>query len=53
MRILVAEDEEGIADLYKISFEDRNHQVVITHDGIECLNAYYKEIEETKKRNAR
>jgi CheY-like chemotaxis protein len=49
MRILIAEDEEGIADLYKISFEDRNHQVVITHDGLECLDAYYKELENAKK----
>lgn len=40
MRILIAEDEENIAQTYKLFFEDHNHQVVLTGDGEECVREY-------------
>lgn len=42
MKILVAEDEEGISQTYQIMLEDRGHEVTLTSDGEECLQAYRK-----------
>jgi CheY-like chemotaxis protein len=41
MKILIAEDEEDIALIYKKALESRNHQVRITSDGEECLRTYH------------
>lgn len=43
MRILIAEDEPDIWRPYKIALESRNHKVVITENGKECLNIYNDE----------
>lgn len=40
LNILIAEDEEDIAEQYKMGFEDRGHKVKITSNGIECINEY-------------
>ncbi len=40
LNILIAEDEEDIAEQYKIGFEDRGHKVKITYNGVECINVY-------------
>ena len=40
LRILVAEDYKDLAESYKIGLESRGHEVKITSDGIECLQAY-------------
>jgi CheY-like chemotaxis protein len=40
MKVLIAEDEPSVADLYKISLADRGHEVLITSDGSECLETY-------------
>lgn len=40
MRILIAEDVRHTALQYKIALEDRNHEVVTTSDGEDCLKAY-------------
>lgn len=45
MRILVAEDEPDITDLYRIALEERNHQVLIARDGEECLKLYREEVQ--------
>lgn len=50
MRILVAEDSESYALLYKTSLESRGHQVEITKDGMECI---YKYVDESKKSERR
>ncbi|SRR5690606_14083288 len=42
MKILVAEDEQGIAEVYKVILEDRGHDVTVTMDGLECIEAYDK-----------
>ena len=41
MKILIAEDEPDIAMPYRIALEKRDHQVVITENGEECLQAYH------------
>jgi DNA-binding NtrC family response regulator len=43
VRILIAEDEPDIWRPYKIALESRNHKVVITENGKECLNIYNDE----------
>lgn len=40
LNILIAEDEEDIAEQYKMGFEDRGHKVTITYNGVECINVY-------------
>lgn len=40
MRLLVAEDEPRIWKPYKIMLEARNHEVVVTENGEECMNVY-------------
>jgi DNA-binding response OmpR family regulator len=48
MKILIAEDEHDIAMQYKISLENRKHQVVLTNDGDECVKAYHDALKEVK-----
>lgn len=40
MNILIAEDVRHTALQYKIALEDRDHQVVTTNDGEDCLKTY-------------
>ena len=47
MKILVAEDEPNIAKVYKISFEERGHEVIVTHNGVECIEEYTRHLGET------
>jgi CheY-like chemotaxis protein len=44
MKILIAEDEQDIAFLYKEALEERNHAVVLARNGKECLDIYRQEI---------
>jgi len=41
MKILLAEDEPEIATGYRIMLEKRNHEVVITYNGEDCLKVYH------------
>lgn len=45
MRILVAEDEPEILVQYRLALEGRDHQVITTADGEECLNVYMAELQ--------
>jgi CheY-like chemotaxis protein len=49
MRVLIAEDEIDIALSYKKALEQKNHEVVITPDGEECLKKYRQDVEEMSK----
>lgn len=40
MKILVAEDEQSIATSYKLLLESRNHEVVLSFDGEQCLQTF-------------
>jgi two-component system cell cycle response regulator CpdR len=43
MTILIAEDNEFTAKQYKVALEKRNHKVIITKDGVECVDYYINE----------
>ncbi|HEY8140747.1 MAG TPA: response regulator [Nitrososphaera sp.] len=45
MKILVAEDEANIATQYRTVLEENKHQVLVTYDGEQCLQAYYDELD--------
>lgn len=49
MKILIAEDEDDISQLYYRILKKRGHDVIITHDGNECLNFYMNEINNPEK----
>ena len=40
MRILIAEDDLDISNLYKKALEKNRHQVVLTSNGSDCLTNY-------------
>jgi CheY-like chemotaxis protein len=40
LKILVAEDEPEILQIYKVVLESEGHEVVLTKDGEECMRAY-------------
>ncbi len=46
MRILVAEDEEDIGTLYHNALAEREHEVIITSNGEECLEVYLSRLHE-------
>jgi len=43
LKILIAEDDPSISDMYCQIFKSRGHQVVITSDGKECVSRFRKE----------
>jgi CheY-like chemotaxis protein len=43
LKILVAEDEPHILELYKIVLELHKHEVSLTSNGAECLRIYFEE----------
>jgi CheY-like chemotaxis protein len=40
LKILIAEDEKDIADLYGKILSRRGHQVTVTFNGKDCVNEY-------------
>ncbi len=42
MKILIAEDDYNIAMQYRIALENRNHEVLLTYNGEDCLKSYRK-----------
>src|SRR5918911_4219927 len=45
MKLLIAEDEQDTALVYKLALQDRGHQVTITNNGQDCLDVYYLELQ--------
>jgi CheY-like chemotaxis protein len=43
MKILIAEDDTSIAEAYKDALETRNHEIIVTENGEECLKKYQTE----------
>ncbi|CAN5216403.1 hypothetical protein BH18THE2_BH18THE2_07840 [soil metagenome] len=37
MKILIAEDDTSIAEAFKHALETRNHEIIRTENGEECL----------------
>ena len=44
MKILIAEDDRDIALMYSVALRVRNHHIVITDNGEECLTIYRHEL---------
>jgi CheY-like chemotaxis protein len=44
MKILIAEDNSDIALVYRVALQNRNHHVVITDNGEDCLTIYREEL---------
>jgi len=44
LKILIAEDDQSISDMYYQIFKSRGHQVVISSDGRECITKFRSEI---------
>ena len=40
MNVLIAEDESSMSDLYRIALGAKGNHVLITSDGVECIDAY-------------
>jgi DNA-binding response OmpR family regulator len=49
MRILIAEDDTGIAEAYKDALETRNHEVILTANGEECIRKYQSDTKGTQQ----
>jgi len=45
MRVLLAEDESSIAELYKILLHAKGHEIIHVTDGESCLEKYKKDPE--------
>jgi CheY-like chemotaxis protein len=45
MKVLVAEDAESVRELYRVALESRGHQVAISGNGKECVDAYRQELQ--------
>ncbi len=43
MRILIAEDDDAIRELYELVLRDAGHQVISTVNGEECLKIYFQD----------
>ena len=43
LKILITEDDQDIARLYRIALEERGHIVELAIDGKECLDNYHRE----------
>jgi CheY-like chemotaxis protein len=53
MRIMVAEDEEDIQNVYSMILNERGHDVIVTSNGQECLKVYGQKIQEYHDRSGR
>jgi CheY-like chemotaxis protein len=51
MRILIAEDEQDIATVYKNALENRGHEVIITENGERCMRVFREYLNHVKKKN--
>jgi two-component system, chemotaxis family, chemotaxis protein CheY len=47
LRILIAEDEEKIAESYRLVLKNNGHDVTITKDGKSCLERYMEQWKKT------
>ena len=52
LKVLIADDESDILASYKEALEKSNHKVTATHDGRECLEAYYQEYQKVQSETA-
>jgi CheY-like chemotaxis protein len=49
LKVLIAEDDNDMAKMYRVALEAKRHTVVITHDGDECVRVYKQEVDRLGK----
>ena len=49
LRILLAEDEDKIAESYRIVLRSRGHDVTVTKDGQSCVDVYMRDLNKIKQ----
>lgn len=47
MRVLIAEDEHGIAEGYMLALTSKGHEVIVTEDGKSCVDRYTQQWKKT------
>jgi CheY-like chemotaxis protein len=52
MKILIAEDDWSLAQAYKDALESRNHEIVLTANGEECLKRYHERYQDEVHQHA-
>src|SRR5712692_9313750 len=52
MKILIAEDEESIAEAYRLALEFRGHEVTMAQDGAQCIERYTAVCSASENRDA-
>jgi len=45
VRILIAEDEPGTNETYRLLLDDEGHEVTVTANGEECLQIYRRNVD--------
>jgi hypothetical protein len=45
MKVLIAEDGYNIAMLYRVTSQNKNHEVLLTYDGEAYLKSYHEAFE--------
>jgi two-component system cell cycle response regulator CpdR len=53
LQILVAEDEQVIADSYRLFLESRKHKVLVCYDGEQCLKTFNEHIKSEQSSSKR
>lgn len=53
LKVLIAEDEPSVANLYEAALAERGHEVLLTNDGRECLETYASAPFETSNQEKR
>jgi CheY-like chemotaxis protein len=51
VRVLVAEDDRGMCELYRVALEARGHGVIVSYDGLECVNAYRQALKDSQQKD--
>ena len=46
VKVLIGEDEEYSAEIYRISLRAKGHDVIITNDGEKCVKVFKHEFEQ-------
>lgn len=49
MKVLIAEDENDTAVLYKDTLEKKNNEIITSNNDENCLEIYHKEFQDLKK----
>ena len=51
MRVLIADDDVQICEYYRALLQARGHDVILSHDGGECVKIYNEELQKSNHDN--